>query len=243
MHSRAGGRLKLESDLRTALVERQFRIHYQPVLKLKTCRILSFEALLRGEHPAQGLISPYRFIEAAEDTGVLVSIGHWLMVQACRELREWEVNDRPGSPMNVMVNVSARQFADARLVNDIQDARRETGIDPSRLQLEKIASADPELPITVLSHLKHFGIATVLDDFGRGSTSLAGLTQFPIDALEIDRSLIHEMRSAGSAADIVELIVAVVWTGLLLLAALDAKAALIFVPQQIAAVRKSNAGT
>jgi predicted signal transduction protein with EAL and GGDEF domain len=82
MHTRADGRLKLESDLRTALTERQFRIHYQPVLQLDTRRIMSFEALLRWEHPTQGLISPYRFIDAAEDTGILVSIGHWLMVQA-----------------------------------------------------------------------------------------------------------------------------------------------------------------
>jgi diguanylate cyclase (GGDEF)-like protein len=210
MHSRAVGRLKLESDLRTALSERQFRIHYHPVLQLDTRRILSFEALLRWEHPTQGLISPYRFIDAAEDTGILVSIGHWLMVQACLQLREWEVNDRSGSPMNVTVNVSARQFADARLANDIQDALQQTGVDPSRLQLEmteKIASADPKLTVTVLSHLKHFGIGTVLDDFGTGSTSLVGLAQFPVDALKIDRSLIREMQTDRSASDIVELII------------------------------------
>ena len=210
MHTRAVGRLKLESDLRTALTQRQFRIHYQPVLQLETRRIMSFEALLRWEHPTQGLISPYRFIDAAEDTGILVSIGHWLMVQACRQLREWEVNDRSGSPMNVTVNVSARQFADARLANDVQDALQQTGIDPSRLQLEmteKIASADPKLTVTVLSHLKHFGIGTVLDDFGTGSTSLVGLTQFPVDALKIDRSLIREMQTDRSASDIVELII------------------------------------
>jgi diguanylate cyclase (GGDEF)-like protein/PAS domain S-box-containing protein len=210
MHTRAVGRLKLESDLRTALTERQFRIHYQPVLQLDTRRIISFEALLRWEHPTQGLISPYRFIDAAEDTGILVSIGHWLMVQACRQLREWEVNDRSGSPMNVTVNVSARQFADARLANDIQDALQQTGVDPSRLQLEmteKIASADPKLTVTVLSHLKHFGIGTVLDDFGTGSTSLVGLAQFPVDALKIDRSLIREMQTDRSASDIVELII------------------------------------
>jgi diguanylate cyclase (GGDEF)-like protein/PAS domain S-box-containing protein len=210
MHTRAVGRLKLESDLRTALTERQFRIHYQPVLQLDSRRIMSFEALLRWEHPTQGLISPYRFIDAAEDTGILVSIGHWLMVQACRQLREWEVNDRSGSPMHVTVNVSARQFADARLANDIQDALQQTGVDPSRLQLEmteKIASADPKLTVTVLSHLKHFGIGTVLDNFGTGSTSLVGLKQFPVDALKIDRSLIREMQTDRSASDIVELII------------------------------------
>jgi PAS domain S-box-containing protein len=162
MHTRAVGRLKLESDLRPALTERQFRIHYQPVLQLDTRRIMSFEALLRWEHPTQG-------------SGILVSIGHWLMVQACRQLREWEVNDRSGSPMHVTVNVSARQSADARLANDIQDALQQTGVDPSRLQLEmteKIASADPKLTVTAQSHLKHFGIGTVLDDFGTSRTGM-----------------------------------------------------------------------
>jgi len=273
MHTRAVGRLKLESDLRLALAERQFRIHYQPVVQLNTRRILSFEALLRWEHPTQGLISPYRFIEAAEDTGILVSIGHWLIVQACRQLREWEVNDQSGNPMNVTVNVSARQFADARLVNDIQDALQETGIDPSRLKLEMtetIAAADPKLTITVLSHLKHFGIGVVLDDFGTGAISLSGLTQFPVDALKIDRSLIREMQSDRTASDIVELIITlahkmnmkVIAEGIETARQLDrlvelgceygqgfyfsqpmeARAALLFMRQQVASVRKSGAG-
>ncbi len=270
MHTRAVGRLRLEGDLRTALTERQFRIHYQPVLQLDTRRIVSFEALLRWEHPTQGLISPYRFIAAAEDTGILVSIGHWLMVQACRQLREWEVNDRSGAPMNVTVNVSARQFADARLANDIQDALQQTGVDPSRLQLEmteKIASADPKLTVTVLSHLKHFGISTVLDDFGTGSTSLVGLRQFPVDALKIDRSLIREMQTDKSAADIVELIILLAHKmnlkviaegiessrqlerlvelgceygqGYFFSQPMEAKAALIFMRQQLVSARKS----
>lgn len=209
MHTRAVGRLKLESDLRTALNERQFRVHYQPVVELASRRIASFEALLRWEHPTQGMISPYRFIEAAEDTGILVSIGHWLVVQACRQLREWEVNSA-GDPIHVTVNVSARQFADARLVTDIQDALQQTGIDPSRLQLEMtegIALADPKLTISVLTHLKHFGIGVVLDDFGTGSTSLVKLREFPVDALKIDRSLIREMQSDRATSDIVELII------------------------------------
>jgi len=273
MHRRAEGRLKLESDLHTALAERQFRIHYQPVIELNTRRILSFEALLRWEHPTQGLISPNRFIEAAEDTGILVSIGHWLMVQACRQLREWEVNDRSGSPMKVTANVSARQFADAQLVNDIQDALQQTGVDPSRLQLEmteKIASTDPKLTIIVLSHLKHLGIGMVLDDFGTGSTSLVGLTQFPVDALKIDRSLVRDMQSDRGAADIVELVIALAHKMKLKVIAegietvrqmerlielgceygqgyffsqpMEAKAALIFMRQQLASVRKSGAG-
>ena len=215
MHTRAVGRLKLESDLRTALTHQQFRVYYHPVIQLYTRRIVSFEALLRWEHPTQGLISPYHFIEAAEDTGILVSIGHWLIVEACRQLREWQTDNATSDsanqePMNITVNVSARQFADARLVNDLQDALQETGIDPSHLQLEiteTIAAADPKLTVTILSHLKHMGVGVILDDFGTGSTSLRGLRQFPVDSLKIDRSLVREMQSDRATADIVELII------------------------------------
>jgi diguanylate cyclase (GGDEF)-like protein/PAS domain S-box-containing protein len=211
MHTRAVGRLRLEADLRTAMTEHQFRVYYQPVVQLDTRRIVSFEALLRWEHPVQGLISPYRFIEAAEDTGILVSIGHWLLLQACRQLRDGEANHSPGQAMNITVNISARQFADARLVNDIQDALQQTGIDPSRLQVEiteSVAAADPKLTVTVLSHLKHLGIGVVLDDFGIGTTSLRALRQFPVDALKVDRSLVREMQTDRAAGDIVEMIIA-----------------------------------
>src|SRR5579859_218795 len=211
MHTRAVGRMRLESDLRAAIAAHQFRVYYQPVVQLDTRRIVSFEALLRWDHPSQGLISPYRFIEAAEDTGILVSIGHWLVLQACRQLKDWEVDNNSGHATNITVNISARQFSDARLANDIQDALQQTGIDPSRLQLEmteSVAAADPKLTITVLSHLKHMGIGVILDDFGTGSTSLRGLRQFPVDALKIDRSLIREMQTDTAAADIVELIIA-----------------------------------
>jgi len=210
MHTRAVGRLRLEADLRTAMAERQFRVFYQPVVQLDSRRIVSFEALLRWQHPTQGLISPYRFIEAAEDTGLLISVGHWLALQACRQLREWEVNVASEQQMNITVNVSARQFADAHLVNDIQDALRETGVDPSRLQLEmteSVAAADPRLTVTVLSHLKHMGIGVILDDFGTGSSSLSGLRQFPVDALKIDRSLVREMQTDRGACDMVEVII------------------------------------
>ncbi len=211
MHRRAVGRLRLEADLRAALTGRQFRVHYQPVLELATRRIVSFEALLRWDHPSQGLISPYRFIEAAEDTGILVSIGHWLLLQACRQLRDWEADHLSERPVSLTVNVSARQFAHARLVNDIQDALQETGVDASRLQLEiteSVAAADPKLTVTVLSHLKHLGIGVILDDFGTGTTSLRGLRQFPVNALKIDRSLVQEMQSDNAACDVVELIAA-----------------------------------
>jgi len=209
MHTLAVGRLRLEADLRTALTERQFRIFYQPVVELASRRVVSFEALLRWEHPSQGLISPYRFIEAAEDTGILVSIGHWLLLQTCRQLRDWAAANFSAQPIHITVNVSARQLADARLVNDIQDALQQSGVDPSLLQLEmteSVAAADPKLTVTVLSHLKHMGIGVILDDFGTGTTSLRGLRQFPVDALKIDRSLVREMQTDRATSDIVELI-------------------------------------
>ena len=210
MHSRAVGRLALESDLRTALNQQQFRVYYQPVMRLTDRSIVSFEALLRWEHPKQGLISPYRFIEAAEDTGILVSIGHWLILQACRQLREWQVLAPAKSGVSITVNVSARQFADARLVTDLQQALEQTGVDPSWLQLEItecIAAADPKLTLTVLSHLKHLGIGVILDDFGTGSTSLRALRQFPVDALKVDRSLIGEMQSDRITEDIIRMMI------------------------------------
>ena len=211
MHTRAVGRLKLESDLRSAMAERQFRVFYQPVLQLATRRIVSFEALLRWNHPSQGLISPYHFLEAAEDSGILISIGQWLILEACRQLREWQMNAYFEQPMNITVNVSARQFADARLLGDIQTALQQTGIEPSGLQLEmteSVAAADPKLTISVLAHLKRLGIGIILDDFGTGATSLRGLRQFPVDALKIDRALVREMQADRSACDIVELIAA-----------------------------------
>jgi diguanylate cyclase (GGDEF)-like protein/PAS domain S-box-containing protein len=209
MHTRAVGRLRLESDLRTAMTKRQFRVLYQPVVQLATRQIVSFEALLRWDHPSQGLISPDRFIEAAEDTGILVSIGHWLLLESCRQLGEWQKNSTSERPINLTVNISARQFADARLASDLQNALQETGVEPSQLQLEiteSVASTDPKLTITVLSHLKHLGIGVILDNFGTGTTSLRGLRQFPVDALKIDRSLIREMQSDRASSDIVELI-------------------------------------
>ncbi|HZQ96518.1 MAG TPA: EAL domain-containing protein [Candidatus Sulfotelmatobacter sp.] len=210
MHTVAEGRLRLEGDLRAALAGSQFRIHYQPVVQLNTRTVSSFEALLRWDHPRQGLISPYRFLEAAEDAGILVPIGHWLVLQVCRQLQDWEARRGSDKPINITVNVSARQFADAHLANDIQEALRETGLEPSRLQLEMtetIACADPKLTITVLAHLKHLGIGVILDDFGIGSASLRGLRQFPVDALKIDRSLIHEMQSDRAQGELVEMII------------------------------------
>lgn len=210
MHNRAVNRLKLEAELREAFGQRQFRVYYQPIFNLETKQIAALEALLRWQHPEQGLISPYKFMAAAEDTGLLISAGQWLLLEACNQLSAWTAEIPTMEPIRISVNVSARQLADARFVTDLEAALRHTGIDPSRLHLEmteSVAAADPKLTATVLSQLKHLRVGVTLDDFGTGSSSLSGLRQFSLDALKIDRSLIGGMLTDRATRDTVELII------------------------------------
>jgi diguanylate cyclase (GGDEF)-like protein/PAS domain S-box-containing protein len=209
MHAKAVNRLRLEAELRTAIAQRQFRVYYQPVVQLDTRRVVGFEALLRWNHPEHGLISPYRFLDAAEDAGLLVTIGQALMTEVCRQLGEWQVS-MAGTPFQVAVNVSARQFADARFVGDIQASLRGASIDPHRLQLElteTVAAADPKLTASQFSQLKHLGVGVILDDFGSGNSSLSGLWKYRAECLKIDRALIHEMLADREVGDIVEVII------------------------------------
>ena len=210
MHTRAVNRLRLETGLREAVEEGQFRVHYQPIVQLDTRQIAGFEALLRWQHPEQGLISPYKFIDAAEDTGLLFSIGQWLILKACQQLREWEEKNHAAQAVTMNINLSARQFADPRFVTDLRNAIHEIWIEPSKLQLEMteaVAAADPRVTVTVLTQLKHLGIGVILDDFGTGNSSLIGLRQFPVDALKIDRSLISQMLTDRGTRDTVDLII------------------------------------
>ena len=217
MHTRAVNRLKLEAELRQAIGQRQFRVYYQPIADLETKRITGLEALLRWQHPEQGLISPDKFMAATEDTGLLISAGQWLLLEACNQLSTWTTEVWTTTiptmkPVTMSVNVSARQLADARFVDDMEAALRQTGIDPSRLHLEiteSVAAADAKLTATVLSHLKHLRMGVILDDFGTGNSSLSGLRQLPIDALKIDRSLIGGMLTDRATVDTVELIILV----------------------------------
>jgi diguanylate cyclase (GGDEF)-like protein/PAS domain S-box-containing protein len=209
MHTRAVNRLKLEAELREAMAKRQFLVYYQPIVVLKTKQIVGFEALLRWQHPDQGLISPFKFIDAAEDNGLLVSTGQWLILEACKQLRAWK-SEIPAMPaLTISVNVSARQLADAGFVTALEAIIRQAGIDPAQLQVEiteRVAAADPRLTATVLSHLKQLRVGVILDDFGSGNSSLSGLRQFPMEALKIDRSLVGAMLLDRVASDTVELI-------------------------------------
>ena len=209
MHNRAVNRMKLEAELREAIALGQFRVHYQPIVQLASREIIGFEALLRWHHPDQGLISPHHFIAAAEDSGLLYTLGHWLILEACKQLQSWKV-PHPAISVTISVNLSAKQFADARFVPELQAALRETGVEPSRLRLEMtetVAATDPKLTLKILSYLKHLGIGMILDDFGTGNSSLSALRLFPMEALKIDCSLISGMLADRGTAEMVELIV------------------------------------
>ena len=210
MHTRAVNRLKLEGDLREALEKRQFHVYYQPILDLETKKITTFEALLRWQHPEQGLISPDKFMDAAEDRGLLVSTGQWLILEACKQLRVWDTEIPGIQAVSISVNVSAKQLADTGFVTGLEATLRESGVEPSRLHMEmteSVAAADPKLTATVLSHLKRLGVGVILDDFGTGNSSLSGLRQFTVEALKIDRSLIGGMLVDRGTCDTVELII------------------------------------
>jgi diguanylate cyclase (GGDEF)-like protein len=210
LHTQAVNRLKLEVELREAIARRQFRIYYQPIFNLETRQIAGLEALLRWQHPEQGLISPHKFMVAAEDRGLMVSIGQSVILEACMQLRAWDTEIPGINALSIGVNVSASQLADAGFVPGVAAALRSTGIDPSRLHLEmteSVAASDPKLTATVLAHLKRLRVGVILDDFGTGNSSLSGLRQFPIDALKIDRSLIGAMLTDRATCDTVELIV------------------------------------
>ena len=209
-HTLAVNRLALEAELRAAVDHRQFLVFYQPMVNLQTRGIIGFEALLRWQHPGHGLISPYRFLEAAEDTGLLVYIGHWLIVEACRQLGDWQRRNPALPPLNITVNLSLRQLSDARLVDQVQAAIEEAGIEPRHLRLEmteKVALDDLKLTTSVVSRLRQSGIAVILDNFGAGLASLRCLRQFSVEALKIDRSLLREMLADRASGDLVDAII------------------------------------
>jgi diguanylate cyclase (GGDEF)-like protein/PAS domain S-box-containing protein len=210
MHTEAVNRLTLESELRTAVDEWQFQVYYQPVVALKTRQVTGFEALVRWAHPQHGVVAADKFLEAAEDTGLLIAIGQRTMVEACRQMRKWQVKYATGGPLSIAINVSARQLAHAHLVSDIRDAIHMSGIAAGSVLLEMsedLAMADPKLTSTVLSQLRSLGVRVILQEFGTGHFSLRELRHFPVAAMKIDQPLVHELLADSDSSHIVELII------------------------------------
>jgi EAL domain-containing protein (putative c-di-GMP-specific phosphodiesterase class I) len=193
MRAGAVERLRLENDLMSALPGEQLRLVYQPVVDLETEEIVGFEALLRWHHPTLGTITPDRFIPIAEDTGLIVPIGQWVLDTACRTAARWQREYSRAAPLTMAVNVSAAQLGTSRLVTHVADALAASGIRPSTLVLEVTETAVVEdvMPSATRLHALHeLGVRLAIDDFGTGYSSLSYLRQFPVDLLKIDRSFV-----------------------------------------------------
>jgi EAL domain-containing protein (putative c-di-GMP-specific phosphodiesterase class I)/GGDEF domain-containing protein len=191
LHADQTRRRDIQDGIGPALANDEFVLHYQPVLGLSDGEVEAVEALIRWRHPRRGLISPMDFIPVAEQTGQIIEIGKWVLTRACRQACDWE---RQGIRVRMAVNLSARQFSAPDLTDFVDRTLRETGLDPSRLELELTESmlADPDSSAAILERLHNLGVRVAIDDFGTGFSSLSYLTRFPLDTLKIDRSFITQ---------------------------------------------------
>src|SRR6266508_3850727 len=212
MSAPALDRMDLEMDLRSAITNRDFRLHYQPILRLDTGRIVEVEALIRWQHEKRGLLQPDAFIGLTEETGLIVPIGQWVLTEACRQARTWQI-EFPRSPaLGVSVNLSAKQFQNPKLVEEVTDALTMSGLDPACLKLEiteSVVMQDVPATLAKLHELKDLGIRLAIDDFGTGYSSLGYLTRFPVDTLKIDRSFVKGLSHEGGDSAIVRAVVTV----------------------------------
>ena len=201
MREQAIARLELETDLRKAVERQEFQLHYQPIMSFKTGLLAGFEALIRWRHPTRGLVEPARFIHVAEETGLIVPMGSWVIREACRQLRAWHVEMPWTSALTVHVNLSGKQFIQSDLAHEIAAVLQESRLPASNLSLEITESAiieNPDTVVMILEQLKALGIQISIDDFGTGHSSLSYLHRFPINSLKIDRSFVSAMSSEQS---------------------------------------------
>jgi EAL domain-containing protein (putative c-di-GMP-specific phosphodiesterase class I) len=209
MHASAVKRLSLETDLRKALDQGEFRVYYQPIVSLQTGKIAGFEALTRWQRP-EGIVSPFEFIAVAEEIGLIIPMNRQLVHEACQHLRSWQSEFPSSPPLTMSVNVSSREFAQPDLASEIRKALPQTGVDPGCLQLEiieTIAMGDAEKSGRVLAQLQALGVRLSIDDFGTGYSSLSRLRRIPVDTLKIDRAFISHMDSDPESREIVRIII------------------------------------
>lgn len=199
-------RLEMENDLRMALENSEFEVHYQPIVSLKTWKITGFEALLRWHHPMRGLIPPKEFIPVAEETGLIHALGIWVLRQACQQMRLWHILYPSVPPLSIHVNFSGKQFTQLNLVEKVQNVLQETGLDANSLQIELTESLfveNDELFNTILSQLTNLGVKLQIDDFGTGYSSFSYLQRLPVSSIKIDQSFINRMEDNNPQAKIV----------------------------------------
>ena len=210
VHDAAIWQLQLRTDLQLALEREEFALAYQPVVDLETNEILGVEALLRWQHPRRGLVGPSEFIPIAEETGLIVPIGRWVLERACLQARDWR-GAREGRGLDLSVNLSVRQIEDPNLVDDVRQALQKADLEPRRLTLElteSILMHDTERTIDTLGRLRSLGVRLAIDDFGTGYSSLSYLRQLPVDALKIDRSFVAVVDAGPDERALVRSIVA-----------------------------------
>jgi EAL domain-containing protein (putative c-di-GMP-specific phosphodiesterase class I) len=195
----------MERDLRKALSSGQFELYYQPVVNLASGDISGFEALIRWNHPEQGVIPPASFIPLAEETGLIVPVGEWVIRQACATAAQW-----PGD-LSIAVNISAAQFRNPGLMQVIVGALATSGLDPTRLEIEiteTVLLQNRETTLAVLRQLRELGIRIAMDDFGTGYSSLTYLQCFPFDKIKIDRSFVKDITENTGSLNIVRAVAA-----------------------------------
>ena len=203
-------RITTEHALHRALERRELLLYYQPVVEINGTGAVGVEALIRWQHPDQGLVAPYRFIPVAEENGLIIPIGAWVLEEACHQLRDWQADGSTGPRGSVEVNLSARQIDHPEIVETVEQILSTTGLPPENLTLEITESAlmrDAESALQVLRALKGIGVSLAIDDFGTGYSSLSYLQRFPLDILKVDKSFVDELGERAEGAEIVAAVI------------------------------------
>jgi diguanylate cyclase (GGDEF)-like protein/PAS domain S-box-containing protein len=214
MHDYAVTLLQLETDLRRAVEREEFQLLYQPILSLRTNELTGIEALLRWHHPSRGVIMPTEFIPIAEDTGLIIPIGEWVLHHACRQMQMWQQQYNLDPKLTISVNLSGKQFTQPDLVSQLKQILQETGLTPASLKLEiteSVIMTNARAAAQMMVHLKQLGVQLAMDDFGTGYSSLSYLHQFPIDTLKIDRSFITSADTDLEKLEITRTVIALAW--------------------------------
>ncbi|MEA4908545.1 MAG: EAL domain-containing protein, partial [Anaerolineaceae bacterium] len=199
-------RLELENDLRKALENHELHLHYQPILSLVDDKVTGFEALLRWDHKQRGNIPPVDFIPIAEETGLIIPIGRWVLERACQQVMLWQNHFHCDPALTININISGKQFTQPDLIEQIQQVLQDTGLDASNLKLEITESffmENIDFAEDILIRLRHLGVQLQIDDFGTGYSSFGYLQQFPIHTIKIDRSFINRLGASGNKTEIV----------------------------------------
>ena len=210
MHERAVNRLQLETDLRIGINKQEFSLYYQPIISLKTGQLTGFEALIRWHHPHKNLISPGQFIPVAEETGLIIPMGEWILKEACQQMKQWHNKFPQQSHLKIGVNLSSKQLKYTNLLNMIDSILRETNLDTKSLKLEiteTLLMENLQAATEILLNIQEREIEICLDDFGTGYSSLSYLHRFPVNTLKIDRSFVMRMEPNNENAEIVRAIV------------------------------------